>query len=191
MNLKPQLQDISLLVLCGGEGRRMNGQDKPLLEWQSKPMVDWVLSSVPTGMPKLISDNRNLEDYGTRAQVVTDKPGYGVGPLVGILAGLQHATTTWVLTAPGDVPALPKNWWQHMMNGVVTQSSVVARDVERQQHLHLLLHRYTCSNSLNAYLQQGHHQVYKWVDQLKPNIAQFDTAFHNINTPEDLITPTS
>ena len=191
MKFKANLQNTTLLVLCGGKGSRMNGQDKPLLEWQTKPMVDWVLSSVPKEMPKLISANRNLDDYGTRAQVVTDKPSQGAGPLVGILAGLQHATTRWVLTAPGDVPALPNNWWQHMMNGLVSQSSVVAQDRDRQQHLHLLLHRQTCTDSLIDYLQLGHHQVYKWVDHLKPNIAQFDTAFHNINTPADLITPTN
>lgn len=186
----PTLENTSLLVLCGGAGTRMAGQDKPLLEWQGAAMVDRVLASVPADMPKIISANRNLTAYRRRGAVVTDpdsedsKPG---GPLVGVLAGLSACASEWLLVAPGDVPQLPELWWQDMFAAAGGGATVVAHDGQRQQHLHMLLHR-SVSDHLQHYLSRGRYEVYRWLEELKPAVARFDdpAAFANINTPGDL-----
>ena len=181
-----EIDDITLLVLCGGLGRRMGGQDKPLLQWRGRSMVDHVLNSVPAGMPKLISANRNMEEYRRRADVVTDKGLPGQGPLVGVLAGLRQATTPWLLVAPGDAPELPAEGWQALLQAAQPEHHAVLQDDERQQHLHLLLRRDAAERSLTEYLSAGYFQVYLWLEELQPVKAAVSGQLMNINRPEEL-----
>ncbi|MEM9620178.1 MAG: NTP transferase domain-containing protein [Pseudomonadota bacterium] len=189
----PTLDNTTFAVLCGGEGRRMGGKDKPLLNWRDQPMIDHVLSSVPSQLPKLLSANRNLEQYARRGKVIRDSqvqlPGrVKPGPLTGVLSLLQHCTTEWILIAPGDTPALPSQWWQVMLDvATANLHHVVAHDGQRQQHLHLLLHN-SAQAALLDFLGASRFQVFLWLQELQPAIAQFDdaAAFRNINYPDEL-----
>ena len=176
----------------------MGGEDKPLLAWHGHPMIDRILASVPSEMPKIISANRNLELYRRRGRVITDESvhdfvvqGEGKvnpGPLVGLLAGMSILQTEWALVSPGDTPSLPDQWWQNMFAGVDANQQIgVAHDGHRQQHLHLLIHRDLISN-LSSYIKAGRHEVFRWLDPLKPKQILFqDTdGFRNMNHPEDL-----
>ena len=42
---------VSAWLLAGGEGRRMQGQDKGLVSWQGRPLAAWVLDSHPAEQP--------------------------------------------------------------------------------------------------------------------------------------------
>jgi len=64
--------NVTLLILAGGEGRRMGGKDKPLVLWHDKPMVEWVANATPN-LTTIISANRNLSTYARYGEVVTDQ----------------------------------------------------------------------------------------------------------------------
>ena len=186
-----QPEATSFLILCGGDGERMSGADKPLLEFRGRPMVDEVLESVPAAYPRIISANRNLDEYARHGTVVTDRESdrpAARGPLAGVYAGLCRCSTPWMLVSPGDTPLLPRNWAQIMHRASGGTHHVVAFDGERQQHLHLLLHCATAAPSLAAYLTHGGYQVHRWLDELQPLHADFEDprAFRNINHPQDL-----
>jgi molybdenum cofactor guanylyltransferase len=190
----PRIENTAFVALCGGQGRRVHGNDKPLLHWQDMAMVDWVLNSVPAHMHKLISANRNLDIYAQRARVLTDAEaqstvGAQPGPLCGVLAGLldlhkaENGAYEWLLVAPGDTPKLPQDWWRHMMrHAQSTTDAVVAYAGERQHNLHLLLKR-DVLQSLANYMRTGEYAVYKWLATLNTQRAIFDDAqaFDNIN----------
>ena len=169
----------------------MKGADKPLLEFHGRPLVDQVLASAPREFARIISANRNLDEYAKRGAVVTDtatdRPN-AKGPLAGIYAGLRHCRTAWLLVSPGDTPLLPDDWAHTMQQASAGTHHVVAFDGERQQHLHLLLHCATAAPSLASYLDTGGYEVYRWLDQLQPVRAEFNDprAFTNFNRPEDL-----
>ncbi len=187
---KPGKNNLSFLVLCGGQGRRMGYVNKPLLKWRDRALVDHVLDSVPKDWPKLISANKDLESYATKGTVVTDAAigAQTTGPLVGILAGLLHCRTPWLLVSPGDSPKLPGHWWQHMCDCVAeTSRPVVAYDGMRQQHLHLLLHT-DVTEGLRQYLSNGGFAVHQWLAENRAVRAVFDNpeAFANFNRLEDL-----
>ena len=160
-------------------------------------MIDHILSPIPAQMPVIISANRNLSEYAKRGLVVTDeeitrnndKPHRALhqGPLVGVLAGLTHSQTEWLLVTPGDTPNLPDTWWQKMFDASNSTDNVVAHDGIRQQHLHLLLHE-TVLTGLNEYLNDGWHQVYRWLESIGVQSALFDdvAGFENVNQPQDL-----
>ncbi len=44
----PPPHTVSAWLLAGGEGRRMQGQDKGLVSWQGRPLASCVLDSLPT-----------------------------------------------------------------------------------------------------------------------------------------------
>ncbi|XOV81984.1 MAG: molybdenum cofactor guanylyltransferase [bacterium] len=190
---EPGILNTTLLVLCGGAGRRMQGEDKPLLRWQDQPMVQHVIASVPAAMPKLISANRNTEIYRQWAPVVTDNEVMDVnekfpGPLVGILGGLSVCKTPWLLVCPGDTPALPRNWCNLLLAGKEPAADgAVVHDGERQQHLHLLL---DCRlrASLQRFLAEGGYQVFRWLELLKLSTIRINNpeAFRNINSPDEM-----
>ena len=197
--------NTTFLVLAGGEGQRMGGQDKPLMRWRGKPMVEHVLASAP-GLPVLISANRNLERYRAYGAVTTDlevrervmqqqkgsEPNIQ-GPLVGVLGGLLAAQTPWILLAAGDAPNLPKHWgaqlWSFMSSSQHPNAhAVVVHDGERQQHLHALMHT-SLASQLQAFLLAGRHEVYKFWEACEAHqctIGSDHGDFRNLNSPGDL-----
>ena len=177
--------NITFLVLCGGAGTRMNGADKPLMKWQGRPMLDRVVDSVPPDMPKLISANRNLDEYAKRGSVITDSetPYEHATPLVGIYAGLCRAQTDWLLIAPGDTPLLTSDWWLPLTAIAQEQAiAAVIHDGTRQQHLHVLLHRGS-RDSLARYLSRGKYAVGQWLEELgaSPILSDNSAQFQNVN----------
>ena len=60
------IEDLSALVLCGGQGSRFGFMDKPLVPYHGAlgplPMVDYVVERLPQTTEVLISANRNINE---------------------------------------------------------------------------------------------------------------------------------
>jgi molybdopterin-guanine dinucleotide biosynthesis protein A len=102
------LLPCSILLLAGGRGQRMGGQDKGLVEWQGQPLIAHLQRKVrPLTDDLIISCNRNRERYAAYAdQLVSDEEDDFPGPLAGILAGLEVARLPHLLVLPCDVPRI-------------------------------------------------------------------------------------
>ncbi len=99
---------ITGLILAGGEGRRMGGQDKGLLRLLGRPLAAHALERLaPQVQQVLISANRHLDAYAALGVPVLpdSRPGF-LGPLAGLLTGLLACRTDWLLSVPCDSPAL-------------------------------------------------------------------------------------
>jgi molybdopterin-guanine dinucleotide biosynthesis protein A len=102
------------LVLAGGLARRMGGGDKARLTVGGSTILDRVLACLSAQCAGIVinanGDPQRFADTG--APVVPDNvPGF-VGPLAGILAGLDwlaenRPDVAWMLSVPGDCPFLP------------------------------------------------------------------------------------
>ncbi|HLO93179.1 MAG TPA: molybdenum cofactor guanylyltransferase MobA [Burkholderiaceae bacterium] len=104
----PGRAQITGLILAGGEGRRMGGQDKGLLLLEGRPLAAHALERLaPQVQAVLISANRHPEAYAALGvPVLADSlPGF-LGPLAGLLTGLLACETDWLLSVPCDSPAL-------------------------------------------------------------------------------------
>lgn len=108
MTLNSDLPPCSILLLAGGRGQRMGGQDKGLLEWHGEPLIAHLQCKTRSLSDDLIiSCNRNLEKYAPYAdQLVHDDEGGFPGPLAGIRAGLKAARHAYLLVLPCDVPRI-------------------------------------------------------------------------------------
>lgn len=100
--------DITALILAGGEGRRMGGQDKGLVMWHGKPLVAWMATLVRPWVSRIIiSCNRHQDQYRLYAdEVIRDDADLYTGPLAGIAKAATYVTTSWCLILPCDMPRL-------------------------------------------------------------------------------------
>ena len=108
MSLESSPLPCSILLLAGGRGQRMGGQDKGLLQWRGEPLIAHLQRLArPLTDDLIISCNRNLEHYAPYAdQLVSDDSSDFPGPLAGIRAGLFAARHEHLLILPCDVPQI-------------------------------------------------------------------------------------
>jgi molybdopterin-guanine dinucleotide biosynthesis protein A len=183
---------VTAILLAGGEGRRMGGQDKGLIALRGKSLAEWVLTRIrPQVSEILISANRNLESYEALGYpVVRDKTQGYVGPLAGIARGLLDAENELVLSVPCDTPFLPDDLVARLYTALSKGNHDLAVPLAagRTQNAICLMRRHVGPN-LAIFLSRGGRKVQDWQAGLKLALADFsDEApfFVNINNPEQL-----
>ncbi len=104
----PTLPACSVLLLAGGRGQRMGGQDKGLVHWRNQPLIAHLHTLTrPLTDDLIISCNRNHASYAPYAdRLVSDDNADFCGPLAGIRAGLAVAKHDWLLVLPCDAPLI-------------------------------------------------------------------------------------
>ncbi len=184
-------RDISALILAGGKGRRMGGEDKGLLEVGGRALIEHVLDRIrPQVGPIMISANRNREAYQRFGlPVLADPLDDYQGPLAGMLAGLQAVRTPFLVVLPCDGPLLSPTLVPRL-HGALAESDAeiaVAHDGARLQPVHVLL-RSGLQQSLRDYLAEGQRKIDRWYATRRMVPVDFSDdpeQFGNINTPED------
>ncbi len=190
--MNPENADITALVLAGGRGSRMGGVDKGLTELGGKALVSHSLERLaPQVGTILINANRSAEQYAAFGwPVIPDNnPDEFAGPLAGMLAGLEHCTTQWLLTAPCDSPWIPPDYASRMLTAATDAKAriAMASDGQRHQPVFCLINR-ECVDSLRQFLDAGDRKIDLWTRREGAAEAVFSdpSAFININTPNDL-----
>ncbi len=93
--------DCSAVILAGGRSRRM-GQDKASLLFGEQTLLQSVLATLqPIFVETIISAREYRADFAQRQ--ILDNPAHQ-GPLGGLLAGLEAATTPWIFLVACDMP---------------------------------------------------------------------------------------
>jgi molybdopterin-guanine dinucleotide biosynthesis protein A len=104
------LKDSSILLLAGGRGARMGGQDKGWVRWRGRALIEHMHLVVrPLTDDLIISCNRNQADYRPLAdQLVSDPAPDYPGPLIGIIEALKIARHPYLLVLPCDAPLIDR-----------------------------------------------------------------------------------
>ena len=187
---KPEVERVAAVILAGGQGSRMGGADKGLIEYQGRPLIEWLLMTLTPQVDELvISANRNLEryaEYGHRilADTLPDYP----GPLAGILAALQAVSAAWLAVTPCDTPRLPSDLVVRLLDSArhAQVPLAVAAD-ETRMHPTCFVVRTDQCNELTACLARGERAVRRWQATLPSVSVRFEAAcLINVNHPEDL-----
>lgn len=183
--------EISAIVLAGGQGRRMGGQDKGLIELAGRPLIELTLERIaPQADEVLISANRHLERYARFGhRVVADGQAEYLGPMAGIYAAGQAAQGEWLLVAPCDAPFLPTDLARRLLAEVQRTGArlVRAADAGQTHYTTLLMHR-SLLPDLGQHLSTGKLKLQAWQNEHDSATLVFTDAhaFVNINTPDDL-----
>ena len=184
--------DITIVILAGGKGRRMQGKDKGLLTYRDRPMIQHVIDAASRQCRRiLINANRNRQQYQAFgypviADLVADLP----GPLAGFYAAMQAASTDYILTLPCDGPIILDHYLQSMLQALNSSDAeiIVAADGQRLQPMHALI-PVELGPSLQQFLAEGERKTQLWYQRHQLSLVEFaeDSGFFtNINSPEDL-----
>ena len=187
---------VTGIVLAGGQGRRMGGVDKGLVELAGRPMVAHVLDRLrPQVADILINANQNSERYAALGHpVVPDAVGGFAGPLAGLHAGLTHTTRKFAVTVPCDSPFLPGDLVVRLGAALAAQSAqlAVAKTFDQPHPVFCLVRRDVLPH-LAAFLEAGGRKIDAWYATLTVVEVSFDDeadAFRNINTTDELAAAT-
>lgn len=159
--------DITAVVLCGGEGKRMGGVDKPLVLFRGRPLVQHVLD----GLQDVVGDivlvaNRTLDAYRALGpRVICDNTPY-LGPLGGIASAAPHVRTPWMYLCAGDAPfagsAVLQRLASHEPPEGQSERPRVAHDGVRAQPLFAVI-PLSVVGTATAALTSESHSVYGWL----------------------------
>ncbi len=181
---------ITAVILAGGQGRRMGGMDKGLIELQGRPLVEYLLAALrPQVGLILINANRNQERYQIYGHtVISDQLDDYQGPLAGFASAMQAASTPYILTIPCDAPVISPDLAERLYNALMREPAelAVAHDGERLQPVHALL-PVSLLPSLQQFLASGERKIDRWYAQHNMVAVDFSDSismFRNINTPE-------
>lgn len=185
-------EDVTGVVLAGGQGRRMGGVDKGLVPFRGVPMAAHAIARLaPQVGAVLVNANQNAEAYAALGhRVVPDAVGGFAGPLAGLHAGLSAATTPFVATVPCDSPFLPSDLVERLAAALERANAdvAVARTLD-QPHPVFALVRTSVRPHLEAFLAGGGRKIDAWYATLAAVEVPFDDeadAFRNINTRDEL-----
>jgi molybdopterin-guanine dinucleotide biosynthesis protein A len=182
------LPPITAVILAGGSASRMGGIDKAQLPWQGRRFIDHIIERIaPQSTEILINSNRPDSYAGLSHRIITDPWPESRGPLAGLLAGMEAATTDWVLFVPCDCPQPATDLAQRLWSAIDTASMIAHACVGEDSHyLFCLMHR-SLHPALRDYLQQGGRAAHRWMRMQQSRRVAFDDkpeAFLNINSPE-------
>ncbi len=183
---------VTGVVLAGGLARRMNKQDKGLIEYHNRPMISYavdVMSQVAS--PVLINANRNISDYAEFGyQVISDQTDTFDGPLAGVLSAMLHADTDILCVMPCDSPLIKPEHLKKLIDALTENKAEIAVAFDGMRiHPVFLALKTSLQASLTKYLQQGNRKIDLWLEQhklLKVDFSQSAEVFLNINTLSEL-----
>ena len=184
--------DITGLILAGGQGSRMGGVDKGLVEAGSRPLIAYVLDSLRPQVGRIVINHaRNADRYARFGYpLVKDREDGFHGPLAGLSSGLSVSETPWVLTAPCDTPGIRRDLAPRLYAALMSEQAeiAVAHDGEWLQPLFMLVSR-DLSPSLESFLAGGGRKVDKWFSLhqvVRVDFSDWGDAFANLNTEDQL-----
>ncbi|MBT4193617.1 MAG: molybdenum cofactor guanylyltransferase [Gammaproteobacteria bacterium] len=187
-----QIEDITVVILAGGKGRRMGGQDKGLVNYKNSSLVKHVIDAISLQSDKIIINaNRNLDEYSAFGYpVVEDTLHDFQGPLAGFLAAMSNVSTDYILTMPCDGPVIIDDYVNKMKQGLNESTAVlaIASDGTRMQPVYALI-PLKLADSLQQFLLTGERKIDLWYQQQDFTLVEFEAEsefFTNINTPQDL-----
>jgi len=185
--------EFSAVVLAGGQGSRMNGLDKGIVQYRGRKMIEWSLDVVrPLVSQLLVSCNRNLTDYMPLVDsVVCDRIAGSLGPLAGIHAAMESAASATLLVLPCDTPLITRPVIERLMQAATENPDaiIVLAEGKFLHPLHAVI-PLALKQSLEDYLIDGGRAVRKWYEQhvvVELQITEQESAaLKNINTAEQL-----
>ncbi|MHC8318464.1 molybdenum cofactor guanylyltransferase MobA [Pseudomonas sp. LB3P31] len=190
MTSETDLPPCSILLLAGGRGQRMGGQDKGLLDWHGEPLIAHLHRRArPLSDDLIISCNRNLDKYAAYAdRLVHDDEGDFPGPLAGIRAGLQVARHPLMLVLPCDVPRIDTALLQDMRETASQQPDkpLMLRHGEHWEPL-LCIIPVALRQAFDSAWNQGERSPGRIMRALGATALQCpenDPRLANLNTPE-------
>lgn len=195
--------DVTGVILAGGQARRMGGGDKGLLDLAGKPMLAHVIQRLAPQVARLVLNVNGdpLRFAAFALPVVADAIPSHDGPLAGVLAGMRWAvdarpSARRIVTVSTDMPFLPEDLAVRLLAAIDASSPAIAlASSGGRVHPVAGLWPVALAPDLATALGGGERGVMAWADRHDTVAVDFPFVkigdrsidpFFNVNTPEDL-----
>jgi len=182
--------EITAVILAGGQASRMDGEDKGLIVFRELPLIVHVVNiTKPKVSQILISANRNLEEYANFGKVISDDLEGYQGPLAGISKALKVCSTPYLLVLPCDSPLIDAVLIDSLIEKMeVSNVDICVAHDGSIMHATFALIQTKLEKSLEEFLGEGGRKMALWYRQ--QSLERIDVSSHlevltNINRPED------
>ncbi len=190
---------VVVVVLAGGRWRRLGGGIEGLKDLGGRNLLSHVLARLPESVGAVILNANDVSDQiaSFGLPIVPDlDPEARLGPLAGVLAGLEWASrqdwARWVLAVPSDAPFLPPDLLVRLSHAVARDRAPVAVAASAGR-LHSVVGLWSLclrEDLSRALIEDGERKVGSVVRALGAATVDWPVQPHdpflNINTPEDL-----
>lgn len=191
--------DLVVLVLAGGEGKRMGGA-KPERMLAGRRLIDHAINAARRYGEQVAIGLRAADQISAPddLECVIDQPGID-GPLAGLAAGIAWAKRVrarCLLTIPCDAPFLPHDLARRLQTRLETSSAAVVLPASHGRwHPSSALWRVGVLDQLPHYLASKRRSLIGLAEHVGHAVEDWGAPecdpFFNVNTPEDLSTAES
>lgn len=179
---------VSGIVLAGGASRRM-GRDKALLEIDGETLLARTIRVVGDVADEVIVVGRDdIGDIRTVRDVI-----HGVGPIGGLVTGLQEASNPYTIVVPVDHPLLDAETLRFLVELALDYDAVVPR-VNGQVHPVHAVYAGRILPEIWGMVREKEYAVIRLLDRAKVRWVEEDElsripgalqSVQGVNTPEE------
>jgi molybdopterin-guanine dinucleotide biosynthesis protein A len=193
--------DIAGVILAGGQSSRMGGGDKSLKLLGNKTILEHVIERLSPQVATMVlnanGDPQRFSRFGT--PVIQDQTDGFLGPLAGVLSGLEWAEKNGfqrIITVAADTPFFPKTLVRDLCSAVSNSSAPIALAATQPFAMHKInrhptfgLWPVSLRNNLKDSLNVGIRKIVIWTELHGHIDVLFESGEHdpffNVNTHAD------
>lgn len=187
---------LSVVIQAGGESRRM-GQDKALLPFLGKPLIERVIRRVRGLADELLVTTNRPEDYGYLNLPLFPDVLPGRGALGGIYTALVSASHPLTAVVACDMPFACPELLAAQRDLLLAGEAdlVIPHSGAELEPFHAVYRRAACLPHIENALHADKWRVDAWFSQVKVHVLRTqeiqrydprELCFRNVNTPEEL-----
>jgi molybdopterin-guanine dinucleotide biosynthesis protein A len=186
---------LTICVQAGGASRRM-GQDKALMPFLSRPLIQRVVDRLSSIADETIVTTNNPDDYRFLGLPLFPDLKPGRGSLGGLYTALSSAACEAVAVVACDMPFASPELIEAASKLLVEEEAdvVIPDSGDGLEPLHAVYRRETCIPAIATAIAADLWKIIAWFPQVKVRVLQPDEikaydpsglAFWNLNTPEE------
>lgn len=191
----------SALILAGGEGKRLGYKEKAFMDIEGKPLIAYVIEALEKAVDEIII---SVRDKAQGELFEPHFPGYklaydvykNIGPLAGILSGLEACKDEYCFVAACDMPFINENVVRLLFRKSENYEAAIPRWEDGfLEPLHAVYRCKSMIREIEKAIEKGETIILAPIFKMNVNYVEVDEikkldpelrTFMNINTYEDI-----
>jgi len=189
-----QYPNTDLVILAGGQARRMQGKNKLLQQFDHEMQLLKIYHQFCDEVAKIwVNSHQDCIVYQEIIAEIAcfsdDQAGF-LGPLMGMKSAWTHVTTDYILFIPCDITFIPTDVLSKMHQTLLEaeNSQAVFISLNEQNLYPFCLLKRDSLATLEKHLANEQLSIRKCFDDLKPQVVKYESpiSFHSINSEQEL-----
>jgi molybdenum cofactor guanylyltransferase len=189
--------EVTVILLAGGQSRRLGGGDKCLISLEKEIILDKILKKIlPQNKSIILNANGDPDRFSKYSfPIIQDTMDGYLGPLVGILSGMEwvrknQKNKKYIVSIATDTPFFPYNLVEKLYSTVVARpEKIICASWQGRKNPIFAIWPISLSDDLRKDILLGSRKIDSWTSKYGVYAINFvspNDPFFNINTPEDL-----